>query len=595
MGCTSSREAQEGQWSDVSANTPVPKTSSKPLPHSHTRSKATRTAKGNDNSNGSGNGHHPDPSPLSASSQRTSNLTATPSLTHSVTPSVGHPLTPPVNKKLTLLQSRSLSSKLSMQSSGNSLMSSAAGSVNGSTGRATPSLPHSLTLDTSILVEVPDDFRKKYKIISIVSEKDIDCFAFHGAALDGGDDYDGATSEENSHCNEGVSEGVSEGVDSADVMLYKGIDRQKKYVMIEKTLTHSFKKSSLQIEYFNRIDNLRLLNHMCIPTILDVFDTPHDYTIVFQYGVGKSLAELMSQRGSVSNPEALRAIVLAVVDTLKHLHTHSIAHRNLSADQLIVSRFNHFSRAKDLTVTGLSRIAQIPAASSSTSGSPTPRKLLQKKSTSTASSITVRSVGEFLSEVQEVAAVPERYLNVFSAPELSRPGHGLEVDLYSLGVVVYSLLAGAVPEDKSDLRMDTLTCTSSLKRLVSSLLRTDPSQRPSLRRVEKYFAKSYLQDEDVDGEDYSDAQHLDLTIEHVRSNSSCSMVESDQDQDTTLGTDDKSVVSGTGSCGSTCSSIAISVAPPHSDANREAMERAIKAQTHEKSRRMLLNDDDSDC
>jgi serine/threonine protein kinase len=355
-----------------------------------------------------------------------------------------------------------------------------------------------------MLVVIPDDFRKKYKIVSTLSEKDISCFGFRASEVCGLENIEFIcrTSEEDDNANSDSERDDYRPKHDSAVTIFKAIDRQKKYVIVERTRVDVFEHSTMQIEFFNRIDCLRWVNHTCIPSILDVFDTPHDYTIVFQYGVGKNLAELLAQRGAMSSPKAVRALVLALVDTLKHLHHQRIAHRHICPKQLIVSRFNHFSKPKDLTVTGLSRVARVPLHTASTrDDEPTAKGnrkvLLEKKSTSTASSATSRSACESFSDMEELAGVPERYLDVFCAPELAQPGHGLEVDLYSLGVVLYSLILGSVPTSKKNISMDSLECSSSLKRLISSLLRSDPMQRPSLRRVEKYFAKSFLDDDDA--------------------------------------------------------------------------------------------------
>jgi len=492
MGCTSSsHHSSENAWQEV---TPKERPSSKTKPQMKNPKMSAPTPTTQKT---------PSPSPMSSSSLRLDqvNLNSVPG---PPTPLGG---TPGGNKKLTLLQTRSMNSKLSMQSSDQSLVCSVGGSAYGKN-----SFP---SLDTSILVEVPDDFRRKYKITSVMAEKDVASFAFRGAVAV---DEDGTTNDEfSTHSDKG---------DEAGVILYKGIDRQKKYVIVEKTQTSMF-KNTMQVEYFDRIDNLRDLSIDSIPTILDVFDTPHDYTIVFQYGVGKSLAELLSQRGAVSDPEALKAMVLALVDTLKHMHKQNIAHRHICAEQLIVSRFNHFSRARDLTVTGLSRVVRVPPPRSSSPTKITPN---------------------FSTFVEAPAAVPEQFLDVFSAPELSQPGHGLEVDLYSLGVVVYSLLCGSVPSSRREVRVESLSCAPSLKRLISSLLRPDPLQRPSLRRVEKYFVRSFIHDQLKLERKWEELELNDVEVAPVLLSESAS----------SLATSDKSVTSGNSSVRSSISSTVLS-------------------------------------
>lgn len=305
-------------------------------------------------------------------------------------------------------------------------------------------------------------------------------FAFHGTPLADNNNDD----DDDDDCDGSPMKG------NADITLYKGIDRQKKYAIVEKTRTHVFKHSTMQIEYFNRLDCLRSLNHDCIPTVLDVFDTPQDYTLVIQYGVGKSLAELMSDRGTMSGREPIRALVLALVETLKHMHKRHIAHRHICPDQLIVSRYNHFGNTKDLKVTGLSRVVRVPVAIAVNDG-------MSAHGSSVGSMTSLKNTESL---VTTVCGVPERYLDVFCAPELSEPNHGLAVDLFSLGVVIYTIMRGAIPVTKSDIRIDDLDCSHSVKRILHSLMQVDPSNRMSLSKVERYFSKSFLSETGKEGE-----------------------------------------------------------------------------------------------
>ena len=347
-------------------------------------------------------------------------------------------------KKLTLLQSRSLEKSLSIQTTSD-----------GCDG--TFSNPVTPSLDPNIQVVVPDDFRKKYKVISILSEKNIASFAFKGHIF--------RSEDADANQNDSVSE-IEDGNrdDSSSVVLYKGVDRQRKYVIVERTRVDLYQESTIQIEYFERIDLLRRIDHVCIPCVLDVFDTPRDYTIVLQYGVGKSVHELMEARGAINNKEAIKALVLSLASTLQHLHDMNVAHRNIDTNHLILSRFNHFKQKADLRIVGLGRITNIPTKAAAFT----------------------------------VSAVPQSYLNVFSAPELSKPDHDLKVDLYSLGVVIYSLLNGHTPLKKSDMRIDALPVASRLKRVIYSLVDDDPSRRCSLRRVKSYFTKAFVNDDDSD-------------------------------------------------------------------------------------------------
>ena len=266
------------------------------------------------------------------------------------------------------------------------------------------------------------------------------------------------------------------------VILLQAIDRNKKYVVVERTQIGLFHNSIFQIEYFYRIDLLRRINHPCFPRVLEVFDTPRDYTIVFQYDIGKNLDEFLKSHGALENKVAIQAIVLVIVATLEYLHGMNIAHRNLDPTHLRLSSYYHFHRMKKLTITGLSRITQIPLNMES-SLHPSPVK---------------------------VAAVSDKHLTVFSAPELCKPNHGLQVDLYSLGVIIYSLVNGQAPIDKGDINIDTLNGSRKLKHVIRNLLSDEPSKRYSLQKVKKYFTKLFLSEDDNNFVDFENQSQDDF-------------------------------------------------------------------------------------
>lgn len=324
-----------------------------------------------------------------------------------------------------------------------------------------------------INVVVPNDFRKKYKIISELSKKCIGSFAFRGSSAYLGADVDEAATDNGEvECGDAAVSYDEVLKIVGQVVVYKAIDRQKKYVIVEKTGAglDSVGMAAIQIEYFDRIDLLRRIDHECIPRVLDVFDTPQEYTIVLQYAVGKSLTDLISKRGRPDNMECIRNIILALISTLKNLHKMNVAHRNISSDHLIVGRFNHFSSNKDLKVVGLSRITHIP---------PPPEGTLGGESS-------------YRTTAAPLPGVSSEYTTVFSAPELSSPNHTLAVDLYSLGVVIYALVSGTIPQHKSDIHISSLRASRNLKKVVKSLLHPNPEERFRLRKVEKFFSKSFL-------------------------------------------------------------------------------------------------------
>lgn len=83
----------------------------------------------------------------------------------------------------------------------------------------------------------------------------------------------------------------------------------------------------------------------------------------------------------------------------------------------------------------------------------------------------------------------------YIAPEIidGKQGHSYEVDIWSLGVIIYTLLIGKPPFETSDVKTtyrrikmnaysfpDHITISDPAKSLISKILNLDPSKRPTL-------------------------------------------------------------------------------------------------------------------
>lgn len=86
----------------------------------------------------------------------------------------------------------------------------------------------------------------------------------------------------------------------------------------------------------------------------------------------------------------------------------------------------------------------------------------------------------------------------YIAPEIldGKQGHSYEVDIWSLGVIVYTLLIGKPPYETSDVKAtyrrikmnaysfpEHVTISEPAKNLISKILNLDPSKRPSLNEI----------------------------------------------------------------------------------------------------------------
>ncbi|QUH20886.1 Stk1 family PASTA domain-containing Ser/Thr kinase [Alkaliphilus sp. B6464] len=144
------------------------------------------------------------------------------------------------------------------------------------------------------------------------------------------------------------------------------------------------------------------LSHPNIVNVYDVGEEDGVYYIVMEYVDGKTLKELIKEKGKLSKGEILdftRQIALA----LKHAHSNHIVHRDIKPHNILVTEDN---RAK-VTDFGIALAA---------------------------TSSTITNTGSIIGSVH------------YFSPEQARGGYTDEKsDLYSLGIVMYEMATGRVP------------------------------------------------------------------------------------------------------------------------------------------------------
>ncbi len=199
------------------------------------------------------------------------------------------------------------------------------------------------------------------------------------------------------------------------------------------------------------------LNHPNIATVHDVLDVDGQVVVVFEYVEGDTLAARL-QRGPMSVAEAVE-ISWQLADALASAHAQGVIHRDLKPSNVVLGPDG---RAKVLDF-GIARL--VPAGADLSATAP-------------------GTVGGGLVGTPGYAA-PEQYL--------SRNVDG-RADLYSLGVMLFEMVAGRRPFPGSDairlassvLRDDAPKLTSAgpwvppqLAQLVERLLEREPSRRPA--------------------------------------------------------------------------------------------------------------------
>lgn len=144
------------------------------------------------------------------------------------------------------------------------------------------------------------------------------------------------------------------------------------------------------------------LSHPNIVNVYDVGEEDDVYYIVMEYVNGKTLKELIKEKGRLSKEEILdfsRQIALA----LKHAHSNHIVHRDIKPHNILITEDN---RAK-VTDFGIALAA---------------------------TSSTITNTGSIIGSVH------------YFSPEQARGGYTDEKsDLYSLGIVMYEMATGRLP------------------------------------------------------------------------------------------------------------------------------------------------------
>lgn len=211
---------------------------------------------------------------------------------------------------------------------------------------------------------------------------------------------------------------------------------------------------------FREVRIMKMLNHPNIVRLYEVIDTPKELYLIMEYASGGEVFDYLVAHGRMKEKEArrhFRQITLAV-DYCHHLH---VIHRDLKAENLLLDANMHVKIADF----GFSNQFSPGQRLNTWCGSPP-------------------------------YAAPE----LFQGKEYSGP----EVDIWSLGVVLYVLVCGALPFDGTTLtklRARVLAgkfkvpfyMSTDCEKLIKRLLVLDPTKRATLDQVkqDKWFIEGY--------------------------------------------------------------------------------------------------------
>jgi polo-like kinase 1 len=218
----------------------------------------------------------------------------------------------------------------------------------------------------------------------------------------------------------------------------------------------SLTKSRAKQKLMTEIKIHRSLHHPHIVGFEHFFEDSENVYILLELCTNQTMNELLRRRKRLTELE-VQCYLLQVISALTYLHSHRVIHRDLKLGNFFLSdkmeiKIGDFGLATKLEFDG------------------------EKKRT--------------------ICGTPN-----YIAPEVldGKTGHSYEVDIWSLGVVAYTLLVGKPPFETSDVKTtyrrirmnaysfpENVPLSESGKNLITRILVTDPSKRPTLAEIQQH-------------------------------------------------------------------------------------------------------------
>ena len=238
----------------------------------------------------------------------------------------------------------------------------------------------------------------------------------------------------------------------ARVYEFVSLDTRKTYaakVIGKDTLVKARRKQKLMSE----IKIHKSLNHPNIVGFDHYFEDSENVYLMLEICQNQSLSELLRRRKKLVEME-VQCYMLQIISALTYIHSKKVIHRDLKIGNLFLSdkmgiKLGDFGLATKLDFDG------------------------QKRKT--------------------VCGTPN-----YIAPEVldSKLGHSYEVDIWSLGVIMYTLLVGKPPFETNDVKKtynlikltaytfpDNVSLSEPARSLITQILKLDPQRRPSLQEI----------------------------------------------------------------------------------------------------------------
>jgi polo-like kinase 1 len=198
------------------------------------------------------------------------------------------------------------------------------------------------------------------------------------------------------------------------------------------------------------------LSHQNVVKFEHFFEDEENVYILLELCTNQTLSELLRRRKRLTELE-VQCYSLQIISALQYIHSRNIIHRDLKIGNLFLSdkmevKLGDFGLASKLDFEG------------------------QKRKT--------------------ICGTPN-----YIAPEVldSKVGHSFEVDVWALGVIMFTLIVGRPPFETNDVKKtynlikmnaysfpDNIAISQEAKSLITQILKSDPSRRPTLSEITEH-------------------------------------------------------------------------------------------------------------
>ena len=212
-------------------------------------------------------------------------------------------------------------------------------------------------------------------------------------------------------------------------------------------------KSRAKQKLISEIKIHKSLHHPNVVGFEHYFEDTENVYILLEMCHNQSLSELLKRRKRLTEIE-VQCFCVQLIKALKYLHSHRVIHRDLKLGNLFLSdkmeiKVGDFGLATKL---------------------------------------------EFEGERKRTVCGTPNYI----APEIldGKQGHSYEVDIWSLGVIIYTLIIGKPPFETQDVKTtykrikmnaysfpEGATISEAAKNLITDILNSDPLKRPNLDQI----------------------------------------------------------------------------------------------------------------